>query len=656
MNEDKLKKLSEQIPVPDKLKPENVEKMIQEHTIPVNRMARRIALTAASFLLLLSVGNYLFSSGILTFHSDLCPGESSPLSDCVEENTSGNSSLTYEDARKTISYYLDHTAYSAGLGFLDDDINYEYAEAENDGEEFYGGSSSVKKSKSMPENSSSEEYSDTNLQVEGVDEGDIVKTDGSYIYVCSESSFGSTIRIYKADGKQTEKVSTFTTQYVSVYEMYLHDDTLVLVGTNLDTPGDPGFRTKIDSFGYTTPESMTTILLYNIADPSNPDLFFNESQSGNYSNSRMNGKYLYTFSTMYVHSATEEDEPELYIPSVGDSLVPEESLYCPKYVYSNSYVVLTSLDVTVTEGKEFQDTLSVLGESDTLYASENNIYLATPTYDDSSKTTISKFHYDNGELKFQCDTTFKGTILNQFSMDEYNGNLRFVATTYKRSGSTSNGLYVLDENLKLIGSVDNLAKSERIYSARFLGDKAYFVTYRETDPVFMVDVSVPENPVVKDELKLPGFSEYLHPFGDNLLLGIGCNEEKGDTQVKLSMFDISQDSSIKEKHTKLLAEGTESIAGENHKAVLISQEKNLIGFSTEAYYSDDEDDVSYQIYSYDPQKGFQKVATLSPKDLELETARGLYIGDYLYLVDGDGMCGMCIYDMETMKKVQTIKE
>ena len=163
-------------------------------------------------------------------------------------------------------------------------------------------------------------------------------------------------------------------------------------------------------------------------------------------------------------------------------------------------------------------------------------------------------------------------------MDEYNGYLRFVATTYHQNGPASNGLFILDKNLELTGSVEKLAKNERIYSARFLGTRAYFVTYRETDPVFLVDLSDPEKPVVKDKLKLPGFSDYLHTFGDHLLLGIGSNETKnGLSQVKLSMFDISSDSSVREAHSKLLEKDSISLAGDNHKAILVDAERNIIG-------------------------------------------------------------------------------
>lgn len=622
MIEDKLKQLSEEIPVPDKLKPENIEQLIDENrnyrrTLRARHFANRIALTAACFLLLLSAGNYLFSSGILSFHPDAWKNTSKTAVPSQTE-TPQMAHSSYDKARETVATYLSSR------------VEYEAFEdsAEN--------SSSLQDSVggNMPDKS--KKYSDTNLQVEHVDEGDIVKTDGDYIYTISTESFGSMVKIYKADGKATKEVHHFITEDVSVSEMYLYNsNTLVLVGTNWETISKDGNQNK------------STILVYNVEDKSKPTLRTSKNQSGYYKNSRMNGKYLYTISTMYAYSADEDDKEDSYIPCVDESLIPEENLYCPDGISSNSYLVLTSLDVT--DGKTFHDSLSVLGAEGTCYASEDYIYIASPSYQDYAKTILSKFEYKNGDLNPVRNKAFHGTILDQFSLDEHNGYLRFVATTYKDNGSTSNGLYILDENLKLTGYVSNLAKSERIYSARFLGDTAYFVTYRETDPVFMVDLSDPKNPVVKDKLKLPGFSEYLHPFGDDLLLGIGSNvEDDGYSEVKLSMFDISSDSSIKEKHTKLLEAGTESIAGRNHKAILVDAEKNLIAFCTESYETNK---TEYQIYSYNKEKGFKKIAALSPKGLSLQTTRGLYIGNYLYLVDENGMYGMCVYDLDTMKKV-----
>lgn len=647
MNEDKLKQLSEEIPVPEKLTPDHIEKMLVEKYPEGSKPKRtkklitRIALTAASVFVLLCAGTaFLRTAGILDPAS---PGNTKEGASSVPEKLASNQ---YETARKTISKYLRH--YESG-SFSDSDIAYEQSESSGSGLALYKSDEKTSKSSSMDNTasaSSSEYFSGTNLQVEGVDEGDIVKTDGTYIYLVSADTFGSKVTIFEAAGKSTKKITELTTDSRDISEMYVYEDKLVLVGTDWQTSEDAEAE-----------QQKTIVLVYDISDITSPQLTFKKNQSGSYSHSRMNGRYLYTISNMAVYSASKKDKKNVYIPSVGGSLIPEKNVSIPENrVFSNTYLVLTSLDVTA--GNDFADSVAVLGGDGTCYTSEKNIYIAAPTSQDYTKTIINKFSYTDGQIEAVGEKIFRGQILNQFSMDEYEGNLRFVATTtstslFSRKQTTSNGLYVLDEDMELIGKVNHLAKSEQIYSARFMGDKAYFVTYRETDPVFLVDLSDPKNPVVKDKLKIPGFSEYLHAFGDNLMLGIGSEiserNDEASEQVKLSMFDISSDTEIKELHTKLLENESWSIAGENHKAILVSPEKNLIGFSVETF-----DNTSYRIFSYDKTKGFRELGSLSPDNLEIMTSRGLYIGDYLYLADSSGINGMCIYDLKTLKKVKTV--
>lgn len=642
MNEDKLRELSEDIPIPEKLKPENIEKMLlnknnviqpKRHT---KKLVTRIALSAASFLLLFCVGSYMFSSGLLTFHADALDKEDFTTPAPQKEIASNEDNSNYVKARNRIAKYLKENDYhyreDSSLGIM--------AEAENS----VTSAGSVPKTSVQNKASSSamtdsttgnntQDYSGTNIQVEGVDEGDIVKTDGTHIYVCSNESFGGEITVYKADGKDTKKISTVVVNSVDISEIYIRDKKLVVISSD-----------------WTDSSDETKVSIYDVTDIENPKHVFTDKQSGHYSNSRMNGNYLYTISTMRVTSAKIYNRKKKYIPSVSNKLIPEENLCIPKDVFSDTYLVITSLNIS--DGKTFTDNLAVLGGDGICYTSEKNIYIAAPSTKDYSKTVINKFSYKDGDLKSLNETTFRGKILNQFSMDEYKGNLRFVATTNTLRGNTSNGLYVLDENMELIGSVDKLAKDERIYSARFMGEKAYFVTYRETDPVFLVDLSDPKHPVVKDELKIPGFSEYLHAFGNGLMLGIGSNETSGDEQVKLTMFDISSDTEVTEKHTKLLEEGTYSQASQNHKAILVSPEKNLIGFAVDTY--SENMDTTYRLFSYNKEKGFKELGILNPTHLELMSARGLYIGDYFYLADGNGMDGISVYKMKTWEKVAIV--
>ncbi len=660
MIEKKLKQLSEEIEIPDTLKPEQIEQKLQHSKAGLQsryarRFTTRLALGAACILLVAAVGNYLLASGILN-HIPGPAAEQRPASQpesAVQtasptqsrEETATPKGEVYETLRQKIALDLESSR---------DCINYEYEYLAEAVPEKSKAADTAGSTANSTQRSSSKEYSGTNLQVQNVDEGDVVKTDGTYIYTSSADTFGSSIRIYKADGKNTKKLTELTVESVNISEMYLKDHFLVLVGSGWEKPSTSA---KKKSSGASTENGIqqenTLVMVYDITDIENPKQTFRKNQSGIYSNSRISGNHLYTYSVMTAESAEKKDKPKCYIPSVGGSLVPEDRLVIPSGVSSHAYMVFTSLDIT--GGEDFTDSLSILGGDGICYVSEENIYIASPTAD-YTKTTISRFHYQDGKLTDNGEKTFRGKILNQFSMDEYEGKLRFVATTDNPDRTkTSNGLYVLDENMELLGKVDRLAKSERIYSSRFMGDKAYFVTYRETDPVFLVDLSDPSKPVVKDKLKIPGFSEYLQGYGEGLMLGIGSNiSNDWDAQIKLTMFDISSDTNVREIHTKLLEMETYSLAGKNHKAILADPGKNLIGFAAESYEKNGKQKVTYRLYSYDRKKGFKKLATLSPKDMDMSSARGLYIGEHFYLADGEGLGGIYVYDLNTFKQLAKV--
>lgn len=660
MIEKKLKQLSEDIEIPDSVKPEQIEQKLQNSKTEyqsryARRLTTRLALGAACILLVAAVGNYLLASGILKRNSpDPKAGQNSvPQPETATQPASPTQSQeepattegeVYETLRQKITLDLK----SSESRYLYEE-EYDMAEA---APEKSKAADSAGGTADSAQRSSTKEYSGTNLQVQNVDEGDVVKTDGTYIYTASADTFGSSIRIYKADGKNTKKLTEFTVDSINISEMYLKDHFLVLVGS--EWMQEPTKKKRSEAYAENDiQQEDTLVLIYDMTDIEKPKQTFRKNQSGSYSNSRISGNYLYTYSVMYAVSADKEDKLERYIPSVGGSLVPEDCLVIPSGISSHAYMVLTSLDIT--GGSDFTDKLSILGGDGICYVSEENIYIASRTAD-YTKTTISRFHYQDGKLSENGEKTFRGGILNQFSMDEYEGKLRFAATTQNSDGTkTSNGLYVLDEKMELLGKVDRLAKSERIYSARFMGDKAYFVTYRETDPVFLVDLSDPARPVVKDKLKIPGFSEYLQGYGDGLMLGIGSNINKDwDTQIKLTMFDISSDTNVREVHTKLLETETYSLAGANHKAILADAGKNLIGFAAESYDKKGKQKITYRLYSYDKKKGFKKLAVLTPKDMELSSARGLYIGEYLYLADGEGIGGIYVYDLNTFKQMAKV--
>ncbi len=654
--ENEWKKKLDDIPVPDSVKPEQMERMLHQkkeqlHKARVRRRACRAIAVAACLLLVVLAG----SQGLLRHISNSSKTEDTIICELPAEKTASEPEsvqdhTSYEELRNTISDYLEERSEMDKEARLYENTVGDLAETDIAERESVNRTKETKKSGNINIGNASESgkdaadrYTDTDLQVEGVDEGDIVKTNGDYIYSCpSNRVFGSTIRIYRAAGKQSELISNIYLDEFDLSEIYLHETYLIAVGSEWSKSSGEDEETDV-----MYPSTKTGIYVYDISDPADPVVYNHRTQSGSFKTARKNGHYLYTISNMYVRSLDKDSDEKNYIPYADNKILPEDRLYLPEKTQDNRYLVLTALDIT---GKDsFCDSLSVLGGSGIYYVSSDNIFIACTSPENFNLTTLSKYSYNNGKLKALATRTFKGVLHDQFSMDEYNGYLRFVSTNNTAKGSY-NGLYVLDKNLEPVGSVDKLAKDESIYSSLFMGDRAYFVTYRETDPVFMVDLSDPKKPVVKDKLKLPGFSDYLHGYGDGLLLGIGSNETKdGITQVKLSMFDITSDSSVTEKDKKLLGKWTESIAGQNHKAVLVDPVRNRIGFGV---INAESARCSYKIFSYDA-KGFHKIASLSPKNLfSYSDCRGLYIDDYFYLVDSDE--AVYVYDPNTFKLVKKV--
>lgn len=622
--EKNLKKMADEIPVPEKLSPDQIEKKLKNNRKKPHRYVRGVCAAAAAVIVV--------GAGIMMWQNQqnpktiLLPIKKEQTENSADQQVKiAEEHKTYEEIRKSIDDYLTE---KEEITVLDGDMAYsstteEYSSATED------------TSQAKTSGNSVNDYTKTNIQVEGIDEADMVKTDGKYIYSYYRDAVSSTISIVKAEGKDSAQIGKIVLADVQVQALYVQDRWLVVLAEDENTSSDNA-------------NVQTRIYLYDVSNPEKPICRSKNSQSGYYSDSRLTGNILYTISVKQVYEAEKKTDKKEYIPEVGGELLPEDSLYCPNPGMSAEYLVFQSIDLSQS-GKTI-DSMAVLGAEGTYYMSEKNIYVATET-DAWRKTKISRYSYEKGTIKYACEKVINGTILNQFSMDEYEGNLRFAATTYDDNGKTTNGLYIVDSSFKTIGSVSRLAPGERIYSARFMGESVYFVTYRETDPLFLVDVSDPANPVVKDKLKIPGFSDYLHPFGENMLLGIGSIQDKeGNSYVKLSMFDISNPEKVKEIHSKKLGKNTVQNMGSDHKGIVVDAERNRIAFGVENY--DDTTDSFYEIFSYDKQKGFQNIAKLSLEESYSTESRGLYIGDYFYLCKISS--GIYVYETKKYKKIRSI--
>ena len=457
------------------------------------------------------------------------------------------------------------------------------------------------------------DMSTTNIQVEGVDEGDIVKSDGKYFYV-SRVNERDRIDIVERSEQGLLDIQKIYVAMDRVAEMYLSDGKLTIIREDEDT---------------------TAVEIFDISNPSKPEKKTSFHQSGHYQTSRYVDGHLYLFSYMYLYNILDikKEEVEKYVPSVGGKTVDCGNI-CPpeEKEVGEGYFVMSGYDVA-NQVKEVQNK-AILIDYPLIYASRNYLYLVERNEHDTS--AIIRYSYEKGTFKDRTVAKVDGYLNDRFSMDEKDGYLRVVTTSqrdYLFSGTTENGLYILDENMKQTGSVTGLAKGERIYSARFMGDMGYFVTYRETDPLFSVDLSNPKKPKVLGALKIPGFSNYLQFYNENLLFGIG--QENG--RVKISMFDITNPADVKEVDKKILGYYEWSEAWNEPHSVLIDEKKNIVAFPVSRY-----DSYDYLVYSYEEGEGFvkrykQQVKAKYDYDMEYSTGpatyRGIYIDNSLYVVE-----------------------
>ncbi len=423
------------------------------------------------------------------------------------------------------------------------------------------------------------DYSTTNIQVEGVDEADLVKTDGLYIYIVSDYAV-HIVRAYPPE--DAELVSTITFDQM-VQNIYVDDDKLIAM--TMDDPWVYSTWSIPDEIWVET----TKVHIYDISDRSVPVLDRIINADGYTVNSRMIGDYVYLVTQ---RSDITYNEDEVWLPRFSDdgaTTVVEADMIYYTNVTEPWYSFTNILAINVHDAEEQIGYESfLLGPSTTLYASRENIYLTSPSWDWSSDSTnVYKITIDGRSIEFTADGTVPGRVLNQFSMDERDGYFRIAVTSghVSRNGaSTSNDVYVLNASLGIVGSVTGLAPGEDIYSVRFMGDRCYMVTFKKVDPLFTIDLADPEDPKVLGKLKIPGYSDYLHPYDENTLIGIGketVEAEEGDFSwyqgVKISLFDVSDVENPRElAKIEIGDRGTDSPALYDHKAVLFSRERNLL--------------------------------------------------------------------------------
>ena len=364
------------------------------------------------------------------------------------------------------------------------------------------------------------------------------------------------------------------------------------------------------------------------------------------------------------------------LSSNSEKLIDYDKIYYFDNIESLNYLTLAGFSL---DNKKEADIQTFLGAGEDVYSSNQNMYIAKQknVYDaDTHKslgydTKILKFNLNNGKIKFKAEADVTGGINNQFSMDENNGYFR-IATTVGISSwdidndSSSNSLYILDENLKEVGKVEGIAKGEKIYSVRYVGNKAYVVTFKTMDPLFVIDLSDVKKPKILGELKIPGYSTYLHPYDETHLIGFGYDTKENSSEdgyvqngLKMSMFDITNLNNPKEMFTVKIGEnGTTSPLTEDHKALLFSKEKNIIAFPVNSYKNGKYVSKA-QIYKIDLNKGFIlqgeiQNSEVSSKNYSYQKTieRIIYSNDVYYTLSKNLIKAV---DMETLKEITKLE-
>lgn len=500
------------------------------------------------------------------------------------------------------------------------------------------------------------EFSTTNIQVQGVDEADIVKNDGKYIYAISKNKI-FIVEAYPAENAKILSKINFDENERPI-EIFINKDNLIV------------FVEKYEE------RQKTAIKIYDISDKKNPELVKNLEISGNYFDSRMIGDYAYVIvnKPIYYYPCAILSNGEVNLKCIRERIEIPEIIVdnksfdekFPEIYYwdfpDSSYQFSTIVSINVKNGK-INKKIFVIGNTQNIYVSQENIYVTATKFmndeeieeiiyseaiipnlpeevkskieeieksnkstteknyekileiknyiallndseiknfedkikekikekfESRERTIITKIKIKDGDIEIKNIGSVPGNVLNQFSMDEYKGNFRIATTTQKFNDEwktiQANNLYVLNDDLKIIGKITDIAPGEKIYAARFMNDRCYFVTFRKVDPLFVIDLKDPKNPKILGKLKIPGYSDYLHPYDENHIIGIGKEaipDKYGDFAwyqgVKISLFDISDVENPKEISKYLIGDrGTESEALHDHKAFLFSKSKNLL--------------------------------------------------------------------------------
>lgn len=585
------------------------------------------------------------------------------------------------------------------------------------------------------------DHSETNNQVAGVEEADIVKTDGVHIYQAARGK----LRILKSwPANQLAEINAMELNLRPI-ELFLDKERkkVVVIGNKVEevtqvtsSPEQNGpTRDSIEPGGFNVDTETVIVAIIDVADPAKPVVHSRHSYKGYYNSSRRvggavrlilqaNTRYPDSVQTYLPNEARDGKTKKEQIDALRALLISGREkimtqdlnffLNLDGFTKEKAGVISSSLNIGACENvhapsvasptgfthvltlnldSEEVASTSIMTYANTIYSSEKSLYLAAqyfwrlPLFTDGDYTFIHKLDISKPEAATYVGSgQIEGYLLNQFAMDEYENNLRVAVTVpiaentasetpdastdQFRSTSTINRVSVMaieSDVLKVVGTTQDLAKGERIFSVRFTGKKGFVVTFRQVDPLFTLDLTNPVDPKVVGELKIPGFSSYLHMLDDNHLLAIGrAGTDQGQIQgLKLSIFDVTNMASPKESHSFVMNDNAWSEAEWDHKAFTYFPAKKLLGIPVSGYSQDHSDDYmsgffsKVAIFNIDTTTGITEKGSLAMGNIfegvnsnenwwntGAHVRRSIFADDFVYAISDLGVRAANINDLD----------
>ena len=629
-----LSELEKAYPVPEELSPENIEKMLKDSKKPDisnNRIiVKRVLISLATAVA--CVAAFAFGFEFLNNDTNI---------DITEKNTSDlskevDSGLTDISEFDNIQVLSDYSEIKRILNEKKDEaeiLNEEYM-LESDMSSKLSDTAqmnTVQKSKNL-----GGEHSETYTQVDGIDEADAIKTDGENVYYILNGKLYFA-KLNKEQVNVIKRIKLSAKDDFSHGYLYLSENILTAV---------------YSEESYEDYQSETFVKSFDISDMNNIREISSFSQDGQYNDSRMKNNYLYlvTDYSPYYDDIKDIKKDDKAVPSYecgGKKKCLEPSdIYKPMGEDYLDYSIVSGLDVTkenmCISSKAYMNT------ADTIYMNDDNIYMSFVDYSSyinskikfgdysvSIKTNIIRFSVSEGNVKLTAGKRISGSVLDQYSMDEYNGYFRIAITSQNKKGEDKNSILIFDRDFKKTGEITDIAKGESIKSAAFEGDRAYVVTYEQTDPLFTFDLSDPKNPKILSELKALGYSTHLRVFKDNLMIGFGvdADEDGIETGLKLSMYKKNSNGKTTEIDTISFGDYNSEFMSDavyDPKALLIDGDKNIIAFPFVKY--DYEHEIKgFKILSYNNNKfSVEKTIKIDTSNAYSNTER-IYIQGIIYM-------------------------